>query len=100
MRSYQNFAQDLIEGFEECSFKLIPRVQKCVADSLDTLASTFNGPTHPIGKYEIKERHVPSILDNVKRWKVFEYEKQINQFFTLTGEIITLFPKWTISCRG
>ena len=66
MRSYRNVAQDLIEGFEECSFKLIPRVQKCVADSLDTLASTSNGPAHPIGKYEIKARHIPSILDNVK----------------------------------
>ena len=87
MRSYPNFAQDLIEGFEECSFKLIPRVQKCVVDSLDTLASTFNGPAHPIGKYKMKARHIPSILDNVKSWKVFEYEKQINLFFTLTGEI-------------
>ena len=87
MRSYQNFAQDLIEGFEECSFKLIPRVQKCVADSLETLASNFNGLAHPIGKYEIKGRNIPSILDNLKSWKVFEYEKQINQFFTLTGEI-------------
>ena len=54
---------------------------------MDTLASTFNGPTHPIAKYEMKARHIPSILDNFKSWKVFEYEKQINQFFTLTGEI-------------
>ena len=86
MRSYRNATQDLIEGFEECSFELIPKVQKCLADSLDTLALTFNGPAHPIGKYEIEARHMPFILNNVKSWKVFEYEKQINQFFNLTGD--------------
>ena len=51
MRSYRNVSQDLIEGFKECSFKLIPRVQNYVVDSLATSTSTFNVPTHPIGKY-------------------------------------------------
>ena len=30
-------------------------------------------------------RHRPSISKNVKNWKVFEDEKQIHQFLTLTG---------------
>ena len=25
-------------------------------------------------------------MDNVKSWQVFEYDKQIHQFFTLTGD--------------
>ena len=87
MRSYRNTAQDLIEGVEECIFKLIPIVHKCIADSLDNLASAFNGPTHPIEKYEIEVRHRPSISDNVKSWKVFEYDTQIHQFLTLPKEI-------------
>ena len=41
---------------------------------------------HPIGKYEIELRHRLSILDNVKNWQVFEDDKQIHNFLTLTGE--------------
>ena len=86
MRSYRNSTQDLIEGFKECIFKLIPIVQNCVVDSLATSASTFNFPTHPIGKYEIEVRNKNFVLDSVKRWKVFKDDKQIYQFLTLVGE--------------
>ena len=77
MRSYQNATQDLIEGFKECIFKLIPIVQNCVVDSLATSASTFNFPTHRIGKYEIEVRNKFFFLDSVKRWQVFKDDKQI-----------------------
>ena len=87
MRSYRNATQDLIEGFKECSIKLIPRVQKCVVDSLATSTSTFNVPTHPIGKYEIEVRNKFFFPDSVNTWKVFKDDKQICQFLTLVGEI-------------
>ena len=57
-----------------------------MVDSLDTSASTFNVPTHPIGKYEIEVRSKNFVLDSVKRWKVFKDDKQIYQFLTLVGE--------------
>ena len=86
MRSYRNDSHDLIECFEECKFNLNPRLQNCLADSLATSASFFKTPLHPNGKYEIEVRNIPSILDNVKSWQVFEDDKQIQKLLTLTGE--------------
>ena len=58
-----------------------------MVDSLATSTSTFNVPTHPIGKYKIEVRNKIFVLDSVKRWKVFKDDKQIFQFLTLVGEI-------------
>ena len=41
---------------------------------------------HPNGKYEVKVRHRPSVLENVKSWKIFEDDKQIQNFLILTGD--------------
>ena len=41
---------------------------------------------HPSGKYEVEVKHRPSIPDNVKIWQVFEDDKQIQKFLTLTRE--------------
>ena len=86
MRSYRNVAMDLIECFEECNFNLIPRLQNCIIDSLATSAVVFKVPMHPSGKYEVEVKHRPSIPDNVKSWQVFEDDKQIQNFLTLTGK--------------
>ena len=86
MRSYQNSVEDLIKCLEECNFNLIPRVQNCVVDSLATSAAAFKVPMHPVGKYEIKVRHGPSVPNNVKIWKVFEDDKKIQKSLTLTKE--------------
>ena len=86
MRSYRNTTQELIEGFKECSFKLIPRVHNCVVDSPATSTSTLNLPENPIWRYEIEVRHRHFGLDNVKNYKVFEDDKQIHQFLTLARE--------------
>ena len=86
MRSYINAAQDLIKCFEESRFNLIPQQQNCIVDSLATYVFVFNIPMHPNRKYEVEDRHRPSVPDNVKSWKVFEDDKQIHNFLTLTGE--------------
>ena len=57
-----------------------------MVDSLATSTSTFNVPTHPIGKYEIEVRNKIFVLDSVKRWQVFKDDKQIYQFLTLAGD--------------
>ena len=45
---------------------------------------------HSNRKYEVEVRHKPSILDNVKSWKVFEYDKKIQNFLALTKEFDAL----------
>ena len=86
MRSYRNVSQDLIECFEECSFNLIPRLKNCIVDSLATFIVVFKVPIHPSGKYEVEVRHKAFVPDNVKSWQVFEDDKKIQNFLTLTGE--------------
>jgi len=85
-RSYRNVVLDLIEGFEECEFSLIPRWQNGITDSLATSAAVFKIPIHPNRRYEIEVKHRPSIPDNVKSWQVFEDDEQIQNFLHLTGE--------------
>ena len=45
---------------------------------------------HLVGKYDIELRHRPFVPDNVKNWKVFEDDKNIHNFLTLTGEFEAL----------
>lgn len=66
MRSYQNTVQYLVEGFNDCEFSLIPRLQNKIVDSLATSVAVFKIPIHLNKKYEIEVRHKPSISDNVK----------------------------------
>ena len=68
MRSYINAILDLVEGFDECEFSLIPRLQNGIVESLATSTAVFKIPIHPNRKYEIEVKHRPSVLDNVKSW--------------------------------
>ena len=86
MRSYRNASEDLIELFEECEFNMIPIMKNCIADSLATFVADFKVPMHPGGRYEIQVKHMPPVPNNVKSWQVFEYDKNIQKFLTLTGE--------------
>ena len=86
MRSYINVALDLIECFEERNFNLIPRLQNSITDLLATSIVVFKIPMHPNRKYEVEVRNRPYVPDNVKSWKVFEDDKQIQNFLTLTRE--------------
>ena len=86
MRSYRNASQDMMECFEECRFNLIPILQNFLDDSLASSSVVFKNPLHPNIKYEIEARHRPSVLDNVNNWQVFEDDKQIQKFLTLTRE--------------
>jgi len=46
----------------------------------------FNPSTIPQVKYEIEMRYEPSIPDNIKYWKVFEDDQQINKFMEVIDE--------------
>ena len=86
MRSYIYDSKDLIAFFEQCNFSLIPILENCIVYSLATSTAVFTVPIHPSGNCEVKVRNRPSIFDNVKCWQVFEDDKQIQKFLTLTGE--------------
>lgn len=69
-----------MDGFKECQFIVIPRRDNSEANALAVSASMFQVPKKPKEHYQIEVRHIPSILDNVDHWKVFEDDEQINKF--------------------
>ena len=47
MRDYRNLVLDMLEGFKEYQFFVIPRSQNTIADAYAFVASTFSIPIHP-----------------------------------------------------
>ena len=79
LRSYRNEVWDLIENyFEAFNLQYIPREENRLVDYLAVAASTFKPPMNPRLRYEIEIRHRPYIPDNVKHWKAFDDDEQIN----------------------
>lgn len=80
LRLYIDLVLELVKGFKECKFSIIPRKENAEADSLAVSASLFWIPQNPKEKYQIEVRDKPSIPDNVDHWQVFENDEQINKF--------------------
>ena len=72
LRLYRNLVLDLMEGFKECQYTVIPRSKNSKVDALAVSASISLVPKHPKEHFQIEVRYRPSILDNVKNWQVFE----------------------------
>ena len=47
LRSYKNLVLDLLEGFKEHQFTIIPRKENVAVDALVVPASVFQVPEHP-----------------------------------------------------
>jgi len=54
--------------------------------SLATFASTCKLPFEPNHHFIAKIKHRPAVPDNIKNWKIFENNAQINNFLTLQEE--------------
>jgi hypothetical protein len=52
--------------------------------------SNFRVPFPPKLKYDVEVKYRPSILDNVKHWKVFEDDIEINKILETVDEFSTL----------
>ena len=65
MKSYRNLVLDLMEGFKECQYTIIPRGENFEVDSLAVSASVFQTPEHPKEHFQIEVRYRQSIPDNV-----------------------------------
>ena len=77
---------DLLEGFKEHQFMVIPRKENVAANALAVSASVFQLSIYASKKYQIEVRHRPSIPDNVHHWQVFEDDEQISRFMEMSGE--------------
>lgn len=86
LRSYRNLVLDMLESFKEYHFSVIPRKKNAIVDALEVFASVFKIHTYPKGKYEIEVKHMPTILDNMDHWEVFDDDKQINKFMEMSEE--------------
>ena len=86
MRDYRNMVLDMLEGFKEYQFFVIPRSQNTIVDAYAVGAGTFNIPIHPNKKYIIEVKHMPTIPDNVMYWKVFEDDEHIESFLTWSDD--------------
>jgi hypothetical protein len=78
---------DLVDNFF-LAFKIsfVPREENVMADSLVFLASHFRAPLPPKLNYDVELKYRPSILDNVKDWKVFEDDLEIKIFLETVDE--------------
>ncbi len=51
-----------------------------LSDTLVMSASTFIPPFPPKMTYEVQVKNRPSLRDNVKYWRVFKDDEEINRF--------------------
>jgi ribonuclease HI len=73
LRAYINDVLDMVENFfSTFNISYIPRCANSIVDSLVVSASNFKVPMPSTIKYDVEIKYRPTILDNVKHWKVFE----------------------------
>ena len=92
LKSYRNLVLGLLESFKEYHFLVIPRKQNVIVDALAVSTSVFKIPIYTNEKYKIGVNHKPTIPDNIKYWKVFDDDKQINRFMEMFEEFDNLNP--------
>jgi len=87
MKYYRNYVWDIVDNFFDAfNITAIPRDENSEADALATAGSTFKPPPVLKIKHEVEMMHMPSILDNIKHWKVFKDDQQIKRFLELIEE--------------
>jgi ribonuclease HI len=81
LKNYRNEVWDLIDSFFLAfNISFIPREENAPADFLAFSASLFEAPALPADRSEVEIRYRPSVPDNVKHWKVFEDDPEIEKF--------------------
>ena len=70
--------------FFELSY--IPRDLNHLPNSLAIFASLFVLPLPPKLIYDVQVKYRPSLLDNVKSWRVFENDDDLSKFHQLVDE--------------
>jgi ribonuclease HI len=91
LRSYRNEVWDLIDNFFSAfNISFVPREDNVVADSLAVSASRFKIPLLSMVKYDVEIKYRPSVPNNVKHWKVFNDDLEIEKFIQSVDEFSAL----------
>jgi ribonuclease HI len=81
LKNYKNEVWDLIDSFFLAfNISFIPREENVPTDFLAFSASLFEAPVLSTAQSDVEIRYRPSIPDNVKHWKVFEDDLEIEKF--------------------
>ena len=84
---YRNEVWDMIDNlFIAFNISYIPRDHNQTTDSLALVAMHFKIPKTTQLKYPIEVRYIPSVPDNIKKWRVFEDDIVIKRCLEMTGE--------------
>jgi ribonuclease HI len=91
LRNYRNEVWDLIDNFFLAfNISFIPRGENTLADSLVVSASLLKIPLLPKIKNDVDIRYRPLVLENVKHWKVFEDDSELERFLQSVDEFSAL----------
>jgi hypothetical protein len=89
--SYINEVWDLVDKFFLAfNISFVPREENAMVDSLTVSTSNFRVPLPRKLRYDVEVKYRPSILDNVKHWKVFEDDLEIKRFLETVEEFSAL----------
>jgi ribonuclease HI len=92
LKTYINEVWNLVDSlFLAFNISFIPREENTLVDSLVVSASHFRVPLPPKLKYDVGVKYRPSILDNIKNWKVFEDDNEIKKFLESVDEFSALY---------
>jgi ribonuclease HI len=91
LRNYRNEVWDLIDNFFlDLNISFILRGENALADSLAVSASVLKFPLPPMVENDVDIRYRPSVPDNVKHWKVFEDDSELERFLQSVNEFSVL----------
>jgi ribonuclease HI len=91
LKSYMNEVWNLIDNFFSAfNISFVPREDNASADSLAVSASLFMIPLPLKINCGVEIRYMPSIPDNVKHWKVFEDDLEIEKILQCVDEFSAL----------
>ncbi len=86
LKAYKDEVWKLKDSFNIFNISYISRMKNQLYDSLVVSASTFIPPLPPRLTYEVQVKYRRSLSDNVKYWKVYEDDDEINRFLQVVDE--------------
>ena len=85
-KAYRDEVWKLRGSFMFFELSYIPRDLNHLDDSLAVSASLFVPPLPPKLSYDVQVKYRPSLPGNVKFWRVFENDEELNKFLQLVDE--------------
>jgi hypothetical protein len=86
LKVYRDEVWKVRDSFSVFEISYIPRDMNQLTDSLAVSASMFIPPMPPRLSYEIQVKYRPSLPDNIKYWKFFEDDDELNRFLQVVEE--------------